>query len=116
MDFTGDNKFGDSRYPSASFFHFSGTPAEDFDNLLSNPELGNIRIEINSSGITVKNTVSEKTDTSKLKHPFIKGDKAKSGKLGSGLGLSIADAAAVRNGFRLNISCTETGFTAKIIF
>ena len=62
------------------------------------------------------NSVSEKIDTKELKRPFVRGDAARSNADGNGLGLSIAERAALANGFRLTISCTDTAFRAEVIF
>ncbi|MDE6658352.1 MAG: HAMP domain-containing histidine kinase [Oscillospiraceae bacterium] len=91
------------------------------ENLISNAvkytaENGTIQITICSKSCSISNTVSEKIDVTELKHPFKKGDTARSGKLGSGLGLSIADKAAEENHFQLILSCSDTEYTAKVIF
>lgn len=91
------------------------------ENLISNAvkytsENGTIQIEISQKAFRITNTVREKVDVADLKKPFVKGDKARSGKLGSGLGLSIADKAASANGFRLELSCSDTEFTAVLKF
>ncbi|MDE6707913.1 MAG: HAMP domain-containing histidine kinase [Oscillospiraceae bacterium] len=91
------------------------------ENLISNAvkytvENGTIQIKINPKSCSISNTVSEKIDVAELKRPFKKGDTARSGKLGSGLGLSIADKAAEANHFRLILSCSDTEYIAKLIF
>ena len=62
------------------------------------------------------NDVAEDLDTKDLMMPFVKGDKARTDKHSSGLGLSIAKAAAEQNGFTLKISCRERVFKAILIF
>ena len=49
-----------------------------------------------------------------LKKPFVRGEKSRSNLGGNGLGLSIAERAAALNGFKLNISCANTEFSAEI--
>ena len=89
------------------------------ENLISNavkytPNEGTIKIAIDNKHMTVINSVSEKIETTDLKHPFVRGDAARSNADGSGLGLAIADRAALANGFRLSISCTDTEFRADV--
>ncbi len=91
------------------------------ENLISNavkytPEDGTLRIAIDKKQLTVTNTVSEKTDTRDLKRPFVRGDAARSNTDGNGLGLAIAERAALANGFRLSVSCTDTEFRTELRF
>ena len=58
----------------------------------------------------------EYVDTTDLLMPFVKGDKARSDKRSSGLGLAIASTAAAQNGFTLKIDCKDKKFTATIEF
>ena len=97
------------------------TMTSAIENLISNAVKytavgGEINIEISDKTFRIDNTVTGKTETSALLLPFVKGDQARAGKSGSGLGLSIADQAIRANGFRLEISCTESAFTAVIHF
>ncbi|MBR1458387.1 MAG: sensor histidine kinase, partial [Oscillospiraceae bacterium] len=89
------------------------------DNLLSNavaytPQDGTIRITLTDHRLTMQNTVTKQIDTTELKRPFITGDAARSKQTGSGLGLSIADAAANAQGFRLTLQCSDNAFTAML--
>lgn len=91
------------------------------ENLVSNAvnyttENGKINISISDTNITIKNTVDKKVDVKELKKPFAKGDKARSNNSGSGLGLAIAESASAINGFKLDISCTDTEFIAELKF
>jgi signal transduction histidine kinase len=89
------------------------------DNLISNAAKytrtdGEIKVTIDKRRMKVVNTVSGRIETAELKKPFVRGDKARTDRSGSGLGLSIAESALARNGFGLKISSTETEFTAEI--
>ena len=89
------------------------------ENLIGNavkytPQEGEIRVTITKKHITVTNTVTEKISTKELKRPFVRGDKARSNTEGAGLGLSIADRAALANGFRLKLSCNDSAFKADL--
>lgn len=89
------------------------------ENLISNavkytPENGHIQIRISPKCCKISNTVNGKVDTSDLKRPFTKGDEARGGKCGSGLGLSIAEKAAGANHFKLVLSCSDTEYTAEL--
>ena len=91
------------------------------ENLISNAikyvsENGKIAIDIKPKSFVITNTVSSKVDTKDLKIPFHKGDKSRTGKLGSGLGLSIADKACAANSFALQLKCTDTEFKAEVLF
>ena len=91
------------------------------ENLISNvvkytPNNGILRIAIDKKYMMVINSVSEKIDTKELKRPFVRGDAARSNADSNGLGLSIAERAALANGFTLLISCTDTEFKAEVKF
>lgn len=92
-----------------------------FENLIDNAvkytsENGIIDIKITSGSLIFSNTVNQKIDVENLKKPFTKGDGARSNQSGSGLGLAISETASLVNGFSLNLSCTESRFTAEIKF
>lgn len=91
------------------------------ENLISNavkytPLGGEINIKIGDKSLRMDNTVTGKTETSALLLPFTKGDKSRTGKSGSGLGLTIAENALRANGFKLEISCTDNEFITEIQF
>ncbi len=91
------------------------------ENLISNavkytPNGGTLSIAIDKKRMAIINSVSERIDTKELKRPFVRGDAARSNADGNGLGLSIAERAALANGFRLTISCTDTEFRTEVIF
>ena len=89
------------------------------DNLISNAvkytgSKGGIRVTADSKRLSISNDVDEKLDTGELKMPFVKGEKSRSDKKSSGLGLSIADSAARQCGMKLELSCTDKEFTAVL--
>lgn len=91
------------------------------ENLISNavkytPEHGVIKAEIDARRLAVTNTVKQKVDVGNLTTPFVRGEEARSNLGGSGLGLSIAERAAVMNGFALKLSCTDEEFRAELRF
>ncbi|MBP5377909.1 MAG: hypothetical protein J6Y64_00020, partial [Ruminococcus sp.] len=77
---------------------------------------GSIKMTADKKRFTIVNDVSENVDTQDLLMPFVKGDKARSDKTSSGLGLAIASAAAAQNGFTLKVECRDKRFTAAIEF
>lgn len=91
------------------------------ENLISNAvkytaKGGEMKINLSKKAFEIINSVTSKTDTSELLMPFTRGDKSRTNPSGHGLGLSIANQALLANGFKLEISCTDTEFTAKIHF
>lgn len=91
------------------------------ENLISNavkytPDGGSIRITLSRKQLAVVNDAAENVDTKHLTMPFVKGDKARSDKRSSGLGLAIAAAAAERSGFSLKLECRDKQFTAVLCF
>jgi len=90
------------------------------ENLISNavkytPNGGTVKIEIDKKHLTITNSVTERINTKELKRPFVRGDQARSNADGNGLGLAIAERAALANGFKLTLSCTETEFKTELI-
>lgn len=91
------------------------------ENLISNavkytPDGGSIRITLSRKQLAVVNDAAENVDTKHLTMPFVKGDKARSDKRSSGLGLAIAAAAAERSGFSLKLDSRDKQFTAVLCF
>lgn len=91
------------------------------ENLISNvvkyaSENGSLKIEIDKKYMTIANSVAEKIDTKELTQPFVRGDSARSNADGNGLGLAIAERAALVNGFKLSVSCTDTEFRTEVRF
>lgn len=89
------------------------------ENLISNavkytPKDGSIKITINKKQITVTNSVEKKINTAKLTRPFVRGDASRSNIEGNGLGLAIAERAALANRFKLLLSCTDTEFRTEL--
>ena len=89
------------------------------ENLVSNAVKytrndGEIKIDMNNGKFIITNSDSEKTDTHDLTKPFVRGDKNRSGRSGSGLGLSIAERSLNACGYVLELDCTDSEFTASI--
>lgn len=91
------------------------------DNLISNAvkytdKNGRILVKCEKGRVKLINdcTDSERLDIKTLKAPFVKGDNSRSGRKGSGLGLSIAAGAAERLGLKLSVSTENGKFIAEI--
>lgn len=91
------------------------------ENLLSNAvkysrSEGSINVKIGEKRLTVTNDTAGKVDTKDLKMPFVKGDRSRTDHSSSGLGLAIAEQALTVCGSELEISSTDSSFTAEIIY
>ncbi len=91
------------------------------DNLIGNAVKytdmgGRILIECTPGRISITNdcVMAGKLDTDSLLKPFVKGDSSRSGRKGSGLGLSIAAEAARKTGLSLTLNADDNSFTAVI--
>lgn len=90
------------------------------ENLVSNAvkyaeEGSEIKISISDSRLAVENRFSgaDIADADELLKPFVKGDKSRSSKKGSGLGLSIVKNICDMHGFRFKITASGGVFTAE---
>ncbi len=95
------------------------TLTDAIENLVSNavkytPKCGSISVIMKNSEYRITNDVTRKVDIKGLKNPFVKGDTSRHDKNSSGLGLSIADTALRRNGYKLKLSCDDSCFSAWI--
>lgn len=95
------------------------TLTDAIENLVSNavkytPKGGSISVTMKNSEYRITNDVTRKVDIKGLKNPFVKGDASRHDKNSSGLGLSIADTALRRNGYKLKLSCDDSCFSAWI--
>lgn len=95
------------------------TITDAIENLVSNAvkytrKDGTISVTMKNSEYRITNDVYMKVDTKKLKNPYVKGDTSRHDKKSSGLGLSIADTAFRRNGYKLKLSCDDSCFCAWI--
>ena len=89
------------------------------ENLISNAvkytaENGTVKAVCERKKLIINNTVKEKIDVKGLKSHFVRGEKSRSNLGGSGLGLSIAERAAIINGFSLDISCNNNEFRVNL--
>lgn len=82
------------------------------------PEGGMVSITITPTSYTMTNpTASPITKTAEeLLKPFTKGDNARTGQTGSGMGLAIAKSICDANAIRIHLDITEGQFTVKMTF
>ncbi|MGN0683287.1 MAG: sensor histidine kinase [Oscillospiraceae bacterium] len=106
---------------SAQFTADKSLMASILDNLIGNAvkyadKSGSIAVECANGEIRITNDCAEadKLDVKALAEPFVKGDNSRSGKNGSGLGLSIATEAARRAGLALELSAENKKFIAVV--
>ena len=92
------------------------------DNIIGNAvkyaaEATVIEIEMDEKSYKVSNNVafSLDMDVNELLKPFVKGDNSRSGKKGSGIGLTIAKNLCEQHGYKLELECKEGIFVAAII-
>ncbi|MGN1102381.1 MAG: sensor histidine kinase, partial [Huintestinicola sp.] len=106
---------------SAEFHTDKGLIRCILDNLISNAvkytdKNGKILVKCEKGKVKIINDCADadKLDIKALKKPFVKGDNSRSGRKGSGLGLSIAASAAERLGLKLSVSTENGKFIADI--
>lgn len=92
------------------------------DNLIGNAvkysqEDSVIEIRLNDKVYEIANVSSAKfdVDVKELVNPFVKGDNNRSGKKGSGIGLTIAKNLVEQHGYRLELEQKEGMFVVRVI-
>jgi len=75
-----------------------------------------IQMKDNSYEISNVSVVDLDMDVRDLVKPFVKGDDSRSGKKGSGIGLTIVKNLCEQQGYELSVACTDGVFAAKIKF
>ncbi len=73
-----------------------------------------IQMENHSYAISNVSAVDFDVDVQDLVNPFVKGDDSRSGKKGSGIGLTIAKKLCEQQGYKLNLACDDGIFVARI--
>ena len=92
------------------------------DNLVSNalkfsPEGSETVIEVSDRAMVISNPVNMPvTDPDRLWQPFVKGDDARNGQNGTGLGLYIVKTICDRHGFDCSIDTQNDRFAVRIGF
>lgn len=91
------------------------------DNLISNAikytiEGSVIEITLNDNSYEISNAsaVDFDMDIKDLVNPFVKGDNSRSGKQGSGIGLTIAKNLVEQHGYQLQLECDDGIFVARV--
>ncbi len=109
--------FGDDRTIHADEFWIS----EAFRNLLNNAfkyadEGSHLKIKIENHKISFSNKASglSEEDIKKLDNPFSKKDKARTGKSGSGIGLTIVKNIVELHGWKMKVKLIEGKFVVEI--
>ncbi len=94
---------------------------EVLDNLIGNAvkyamEGSVIEIDLSDKACEVSNVsaVEFDMDIKDLMKPFVKGDNSRTGKKGSGIGLTIAKNLCEQQGYALDVDCKDGTFIAKV--
>ncbi len=94
---------------------------EVLDNLIGNAvkyamEGSVIEIDLSDKACEVSNlsTIEFDMNIKDLMKPFVKGDNSRTGKKGSGIGLTIAKNLCEQQGYALDVDCKDGTFIAKV--
>lgn len=90
-----------------------------YDNAVKYSEDGSeIKIILGEKEISISNKMADseikEKDIEKLKKSFVRGDNARSGQAGNGLGLSIAESILMRNNLSLSLRKEKDNFIVSI--